>query len=77
MFEQELSYFITHQDELCLKYAGRVLLLRGDGVEGDFESPLAAYLAGSAAFEPGTFMIQPCAPGPAAYTVTVNSSARL
>ena len=75
MFSRELQFFIDHQDELVEKYRGRVLVLRGETVEGDFESPLVAYLFAKENFKPGTFMIQSCAPGREAYTVTVSSSA--
>ena len=74
MFEKELTFFIENQNDLVVRYQGRVLLLKDGGVAGDYESPLAAYLAGSEKFAPGSFMIQPCEPGPDAYTVTINSS---
>jgi hypothetical protein len=75
VFSRELGFFIEHQDDLVEKYRGRVLVLRGESVEGDFESALAAYLFAKDRFAPGTYMIQPCAPGREAYTVTISSSA--
>lgn len=71
MFDQELQYFIRHQDELVARYRGSVLILRGDQVVGAYPTPLEAYLAGLRDYAIGTFMIQPCEPGPAAYTVTL------
>ncbi|HVT60979.1 MAG TPA: hypothetical protein VHR45_21630 [Thermoanaerobaculia bacterium] len=71
-FEEELTYFIAHQAELVAKHEGRTLLLRGPEVVGVFDSPLEAYLDGKKRFAAGTFMIQPCLPGPEAYTVTLT-----
>ena len=72
-FDTELNYFIVHQDELVAKYSGKTLLLRGEAVEGVYDTPLLAYLEGQKRFALGTFMIQPCEPGTGAYTVTINS----
>ena len=44
-----------------------------ENVEGAYESPLDAYLSAQERFPVGTFMIQPCEPGPMAYTVTISS----
>lgn len=74
MFERELAFFIENQDELVAKYGGQVLLLKDASVAGVFDSPLSAYVAGQEKYELGSFMIQPCEPGPAAYTVTIASS---
>jgi hypothetical protein len=73
VFDTELKFFITHQDELVAQHDGKVLVIRGEQVEGVYNSPLEAYLEAEKKFRPGTFMIQPCAPGPEAYTVTIHS----
>ncbi len=74
MFEKELTFFIANQDELVAKFKGTTLVIRGDQVVGAYPNPLAAYVAAQArGFPVGTFMIQPCQPGPGAYTVTINS----
>ena len=73
MFEEELEFFIAHQDELVKKHRGKVLVIRGQSVEGAYDTTLAAYLSAQKQFQAGTFMIQPCEPGPGAYTVTINS----
>lgn len=75
MFDKELAYFIAHQDELVAQFGGKTLVLHGESVQGAYDTPLAAYSAATEQFALGTFMIQRCVPGPAAYTVTVNSSA--
>ncbi len=73
MFERELKYFIAHQQELVAQHAGKTLVIRGDGVDGVYGSPLEAYLDAQKKYAPGTFMIQPCEPGPSAYTVTLST----
>ena len=72
MFEIELNYFISHQDELVAKHRGKTLVLRDQAVVGVFGTSLEAYLEARARYPLGTFMIQPCEPGPEAYTVTVS-----
>ncbi len=73
MFDKELAFFIAHQNDLVAKHRGKVLVLRGEHVEGAYDSTLEAYLVAQKQFPPGTFMIQPCEPGPRAYTVTISS----
>jgi hypothetical protein len=48
-------------------------VLRAERVEGVYKTLLEAYLDARSKFEDGTFMIQPCRPGPDAYTVTLAS----
>ena len=72
MFDKELAFFIANQPELVKKHRGKVLVLRGESVVGVYESPIEAYLQAQKEFPVGSFMIQPCAPGPEAYTVTLN-----
>jgi len=73
MFDRELKYFIDHQDTLVAQYQGKTLVIRGESVEGAYASPLEAYLAAQEKYPAGTFMIQPCEPGPSAYTVTLST----
>ena len=73
MFELELNYFIANQEELVAKYGGKTLVLRGESVEGAYDSALEAYRSAQKRFPVGTFMIQPCEPGPSAYSVTISS----
>ena len=75
MFEAELNYFIAHQDELVRQHGGKVLVIRGEHVEGAYDSPLEAYITAQKQFPAGSFMIQPCESGRSAYTVTINSLA--
>ena len=73
VFDKELKYFIDNQVELVAKYGGKILVLRGEKVEGIYNSPIEAYLSAKKRFPVGTFMIQPCESGPSAYTVTISS----
>lgn len=72
MFDTELNYFIAHQDELVSKYQGKTLVIRGERVEGAYDSALGAYIEGQKQFPLGSFMIQPCEAGPSAYTVRLD-----
>jgi hypothetical protein len=72
MFDTELLYFIKHQDELVAQHRGKTLVIRGETVEGVYPDALHAYLDAQQKFDFGTFMIQPCEPGPAAYTVMIS-----
>lgn len=71
-FESELTFFIANQQDLVEKYNGKALVIRKDELVGVYDTVLEAYLEAHKKFELGTFMIQPCAPGPEAYTVTIN-----
>jgi hypothetical protein len=73
MFDAELAFFIAHQDELVAQHKGKTLVIRGAQLVGVYPSPLKAYMAAQQQFPVGTFMLQPCEPGPEAYTVTINS----
>lgn len=73
MFEAELAFFIDHQAELVSKYDGQVLVLKDAAVVGAYPTALAAQTAAEKRFGSGTYMLQPCEPGPGAYTVTVSS----
>jgi len=73
MFDRELQFFIANQDRLVADHRGKTLILRGEEVVGVLDSPLEAYLEAIKSYEPGSFMIQPCAEGSDAYTVTITS----
>lgn len=72
-FEEELNFFIEHQEELVRQFRGKVLVLVGPKVVGVHDTTLDAYLEAQKEYKLGTFMIQPCEPGPDAYTVTITS----
>ena len=73
MLTRELDFFITNQDSLVSQYRGRVIVIREQRVVGVYQTALEAYTEAQKTYELGTFMIQPCEPGPQAYTVTISS----
>lgn len=75
MFDRELQFFIRNQDSLVASYRDKILVLRGEEVVGVYENALDAYVDATEKYLPGTFMIQPCAEGSDAYTVTITSHA--
>ncbi len=74
MFEEELKFFIANQEHLVDQYHGKVLAIKGREVLGVYSNPLEALLQTQKDHAPGTFMIQPCSPGPDAYTVTISTN---
>lgn len=73
MFEQELNYFITNQQRLVKEYPGKVLVIQGDAIIGVYDNALDAYSETKQKHLLGSVMIQPCEPGPDAYSVTISS----
>lgn len=73
MFERELDYFIANQQRLVKEYAGKVLVIQDQNIVGVFDSALDAYAEAKKKDLLGTVMIQPCEPGPDAYSVTISS----
>ncbi|MGH9491373.1 MAG: hypothetical protein ACRD17_12750 [Terriglobales bacterium] len=69
---EEFDFFTAHQVELVEKYAGKAIVIRGGAVESAYGTPLEAFLEARARFAPGTFMVQVCAPGPSAYSLTLS-----
>lgn len=70
---EEFLYYLAHQDELVEKYNGKVIVLVNHKVVGAFASNTEAYWAAVKQYELGTFCIQLCTPGPAAYTIRAHS----
>ena len=73
MLEKEFKYYIEHQAELLEKYNGRVIVIKGQEVIGDYDSEAEAYTQSLIAHELGTFLIQVCLPGTDAFTHTFHS----
>lgn len=74
MFKKELEYFKKHQDELVNQYNGKYLAIKGEEIIGVYSDPIIAYTNSIKDHKPGSFMIQPCVPGPEAFTVTISTS---
>jgi len=73
MLEKELDFFIQNQKELVKKYNGKVLAIKEHEIIGIYNTPLEAYTEVQKDHELGTFAIQPCRPGPEAYTITIST----
>lgn len=73
MLRDEFQFFIANQDALVRDYPGRVVVIKDGQVVGDYDDELDACLDARRRFEPGTFLVQACEPGPSAYTVTISS----
>jgi len=72
MFQEELAFFIQNQEKLVREHEGKILVIKGNEVLGVYDTPLQAYTEAQKAHPLGTFMLQPCIPGPEAYTITIN-----
>jgi len=73
LFQDELNYFIANQDRLVAEYPNKVLVLKDEQVVAAYDTIMEAYLEAQKTYPLGTFMLQPCKPGPEAYTITINS----
>ncbi len=74
MFDEELEFFKVNQEALVKKHRGKFLVIKGKQVIGVYASALDAFFGAQTQHEVGSFMIQPCDPGPDAYTVTIASA---
>jgi hypothetical protein len=74
MFQQEFNYFKDNQKRLVEKYRGKILVLIGAEIVGVYNSNIEALNEATKRYKLGTFMIQPCEPGPEAYTITISSN---
>jgi hypothetical protein len=73
-FSEELDFFISNQEALVKEFQGKFLVLKGKKVLGVYPDALSACIEAQKEHPLGTFMIQPCMPGPEAYTVTITST---
>ena len=71
--KRNLEWYIDHQEELVKTYSGKVLLIKDEKLVKAFADMEGAYIEALKLFVPGTFTLQPCAPGPESYTVTIFS----
>lgn len=73
MLENEFKWYLEHQDELVSKYNGRIIVIVGNKVVGDYATKIEAYNSTKDKYEPGTFLVQSCSPGNTDYTQTFHS----
>ncbi len=71
--KQNLDWYISHQQELSVQYSGRILLIVNQKLISVFDDLGSAWEKASQDFEPGTFTLQPCSPGPDSYTLMLFS----
>ncbi|MBE0674887.1 MAG: hypothetical protein IH591_09525 [Bacteroidales bacterium] len=75
MLEREFKYYRDHQEELVKLFNGRTLVIIGEKVVGDYESFEEALIESQEKYEPGTYLIQKCAPGEDNFTHTFHTRA--
>lgn len=74
MLIDELNFFKENQDDLVNSFKGKILVIKGREIIGVYKDTIEAYKEAIKENELGSFMLQPCEPGPEAYTVTINTS---
>lgn len=75
MLEKEFKYYLDNQDELLKKFSGRVIVIIGEKVIGDYANEVEAYTETIKKHKVGTFLLQLCVPGKDSYTQTFHSRA--
>ena len=60
MLEEEFRYYLDNQDELGKKYSGRVVIIVGENVVGDYSNYEEALFEARKKYKGGTFLIQEC-----------------
>lgn len=71
--QKEFEYFLEHQKELVKKYRGRVIVIKDQKILGAYDDEVTAVLETQKAHKIGTFLVQKCESGDAAYTQTFQS----
>lgn len=73
MLKKEFDYYLSHQEELVNKFAGKYLVIIGEEIVGVYDDQTVAFEESKNKYELGTFLIQLCTPGNTAYTQTFHS----
>ena len=71
--EKEFQWYLANQDDLVKKYNGRMIVIKGTSVLGDYADISEAVAETSKTEKPGTFLVQKCEPGTDSYTQTYPS----
>ncbi len=71
--EAEFKWYLEHQEELLQRFEGRVLVIKGQAVIGDYATDAEAVMAARKNHEMGTFLVQRCSRGSADYTQHFHS----
>lgn len=59
---KEYKYYKKNQKKLLKQYAGKVLVIKDEGVVGVYEDETSAYNDSVSKYKLGTFLIQKCVP---------------
>lgn len=73
MLEKEFQYYLDNQDELLKKYSGKIIVIIGEEIIGEYDTEVDALVETRKNHELGTFLIQKCSPGNNDYTETYHS----
>ena len=71
--EKEFDFFVKNQDELVKKHRGKYIVIKNQAVIGVYDELNEAITETSKKEQRGTFLVQKCEPGKAAYTQTYHS----
>ena len=71
--EREFAYYLQHQEELVRQYQGKFVVIYDSQVLGAFDTELDAIREIPPNYALGTFLIQKCEQGNAAYTQMFHS----
>ena len=73
MLLKEFQYYRDHQEELIKRYNGKIIVIVGEVVVGEYTNKQEAYLDSIKKYEPGKFLIIECTPGADSYTIHQRS----
>ena len=76
LLAKEFQFYLNNQAELVKQYDGRVIVIKGGRVLGDYDSDAIAISVTRESHELGTFLVQHVSAGDEAYTQTFHSRVR-
>jgi hypothetical protein len=73
MLQKEFQWYLNNQEELVKKYENKFLVIKDYAVVGMYDKESEALFDAQKKYEAGTYIIQFCSPGDAAYTQHFHS----
>lgn len=73
MLKEEFQYYLDNQQKFVEQYNGKVIVLKDKKVIGVYTSENEALFQTQKKYKVGTFLIQKCSEGDAAYTQIFHS----
>ena len=73
LLEKEFKYYLDNQAEFVKSYSGKFLAIKDQKIIGVYDARDEALKETSKTHELGTFLIQQCSSGDAAYSQTFHS----